>query len=126
MLYYYYKSKGELYAAAIEEASKAVVERALAAFDPRCSAGERLLRTALEHFDRVLSKRDFQNLMQQEMVRLRRGESSELPLMVNNVFKPFLTKLEQAVQEGIATGELCEVDWLQVVYSALGPMSFIS
>lgn len=124
LLYYYFKSKGELYAAAIEEGSAAVVERALAAFDPKCSAGERLLRTALEHFDRVLTQRDFQNLMQQEMVRLRRGESNEVPLMVNNVFKPVMTKLEQAVQEGIATGELCEVDWLQVVYSALGANVF--
>jgi TetR/AcrR family transcriptional regulator len=120
LLYYYFKSKKGLYAAAIDEVSSAVAERALAALNPKHSGGERVLRTALSHFDRILTQRDFQSLMQQEMVRMRRGESEALPTMVENVFKPLLGKLEEAVQDGIKTGELCQVDWLQVVYSVLG------
>jgi TetR/AcrR family transcriptional regulator len=120
LLYYYFKSKSGLYAAAIDEVSTAVAERALAALDPKHSAGERVLRTALSHFDRILTQRDFQSLMQQEMVRMRRGEGEALPTMVENVFKPLLGKLEEAVHDGIKTGELCQVDWLQVVYSVLG------
>src|SRR5580698_968130 len=124
LLYYYFKSKSGLYAAAIDEVSTAVAERALAALDPKHSAGERVLRTALSHFDRILTQRDFQSLMQQEMVRMRRGESEALPTMVENVFKPLLGKLEEAVHDGIEAGELCPVDWLQVVYSALGANVF--
>jgi TetR/AcrR family transcriptional regulator len=124
LLYYYFKSKHGLYAAAIEEVSSAVAERALAALDPKHSAGERLLRTALAHFDRILTQRDFQSLMQQEMVRMRRGESEVLPSMVENVFRPVLGKLKEAVHDGIKSGELCPVDWLQVVYSALGANVF--
>src|SRR5580693_5956010 len=120
LLYYYFKSKSGLYAAAIDEVSSAVVERAFAALDPKHSAGERVLRTALSHFDRILTQRDFQSLMQQEMVRMRRGESEALPTMVENVFKPLLGKLEEAVHQGIESGELCQMDWLQVVYSVLG------
>ena len=120
LLYYYFKSKNALYNAAIEEVSTTAAERALAAFDPKHSAGERLLRTAVNHFDRILTQRDFQNLMQQEMVRMRRGESETMPAMVESVFKPLMAKLEQAIHEGINKGELCQVDWLQVVYSALG------
>ena len=120
LLYYYFKSKSGLYAAAIEEVSGAVADRAFAALDPKHSAGERLLRTALSHFDRILTQRDFQSLMQQEMVRMRRGESETMPAMVESVFKPLMAKLEQAIHEGINKGELCQVDWLQVVYSALG------
>ena len=120
LLYYYFKSKTALYTAAIEEVSTGPAERALAALDPKHSAGERLLRTALNHFDRILTERDFQNLMQQEMVRMRRGESETMPAMVESVFKPLMAKLEQAIHEGINKGELCQVDWLQVVYSALG------
>src|SRR5271170_1352761 len=120
LLYYYFKSKHGLYAAAIEEVSGVVAERALAALDPKLGAGERLLRTALSHFDRILTQRDFQSLMQQEMVRMRRGESEALPTMVENVFKPLLGKVEEAVHDGIKAGELCQVDWLQVVYSVLG------
>src|SRR5271156_3465795 len=100
LLYYYFKSKSGLYAAAIEEVSGAVADRAFAALDPKHSAGERLLRTALSHFDRILTQRDFQSLMQQEMVRMRRGESDEMPALVKNVFKPLLGKMEQAVHEG--------------------------
>jgi TetR/AcrR family transcriptional regulator len=120
LLYYYFKSKTALYAAAIEEVSIAVAERAMAALDPKHSAGERLLRTALDHFDRVLTQRDFQSLMQQEMVRMRRGDSAALPAMVEHVFKPLMGKLQEAIHEGIEKGELCRIDWLQVVYSALG------
>ena len=120
LLYYYFKSKSDLYAAAIEEVSGTVVERALAALDPGRSAGDRVLRTALNHFDRILTQRDFQSLMQQEMVRMRRGESKAMPVLVKNVFKPLLEKLQEAVHEGIQTGELCRMDWLQVVYSVLG------
>jgi TetR/AcrR family transcriptional regulator len=120
LLYYYFKSKRGLYAAAIDEVSGTAVERALAALDPSRSAGDRLLRTALTHFDRILTQRDFQSLMQQEMVRMRRGESESMPALVKNVFKPLLGKLEEAVHEGVKSGELCRMDWLQVVYSVLG------
>ena len=120
LLYYYFKSKQGLYAAAIEEVSGVVVGSALAALDPGNSAGERLLRAALNHFDRILTQHEFQSLMQQEMVRFRLGESESVPLLVKNFFKPLLAKLKQAVEEGIQTGELCEMDWLQVVYSMLG------
>jgi TetR/AcrR family transcriptional regulator len=124
LLYYYFKSKHGLYAAAIEEVSSVVAERAFAALDPKLSGGERLLRTALSHFDRILTQRDFQSLMQQEMVRMRRGEGKVWPSMVENIFKPLLGKLKQAVDDGIQSGELCPVDWLQVVYSALGANVF--
>jgi TetR/AcrR family transcriptional regulator len=120
LLYYYFKSKTGLYSAAVEEVSSAVAERAFAALDPKHSAGERLLRTALSHFDRILIQRDFQSLMQQEMVRMRRGESDSMPILVKNVFKPLMAKLEETIHEGIETGELCQVDWLQMVYSVLG------
>jgi TetR/AcrR family transcriptional regulator len=120
LLYYYFKSKNGLYAAALDKVSGTVVDNALAALDPRHSAGERLLRAALDHFDRILTQREFQSLMQQEMVRFRLGETGSVPLLMKNFFKPLLGKLQEAVDEGIKTGELCEMDWLQVVYSMLG------
>jgi TetR/AcrR family transcriptional regulator len=124
LLYYYFKSKGGLYDAAFEEIANVVVGRTLAALDPAHSAGERLLRAALNHFDRILTQHEFQSLLQQEMVRLRRGESGAVPLLVKKVFKPLLAKLQETVEEGIRTGELCDLDWLQVVYSMLGANVF--
>jgi TetR/AcrR family transcriptional regulator len=124
LLYYYFKDKQGLYAAAVEEVSAEVVQNALAALDPSFSAGERLLRSALNHFDRILTQREFQSLMQQEMVRLRHGSGGALTVFFRTVFRPLLEKLQQAVTEGIRSGELCEVDPLQVMYSIFGANVF--
>lgn len=124
LLYYYFKSKQLLYAAALEEVSGKVIASALDALDPRHSAGERLLRMALNHFDRVLTQREFQSLMQQEMVRFQRGEGGSIPILIRKAFKPLLEKLQEAVSEGVRTGELCKADWLQVMYSMFGPNVF--
>jgi TetR/AcrR family transcriptional regulator len=120
LLYYYFESKTELYAAAMEEVSIGVAERALAALDPKHSPGERLLRTALNQFDRILTQQDFQSLMQHEMVRARPGEGKSTPILIKILFRPMLERMEQAVHEGVQSGELCPADWLQVVYSSIG------
>ncbi len=120
LLYYYFKSKQGLYEAALKEVSGRVVEDALAALDPKYSAGERLLRTALNHFDRILTQHEFQSLMQQEMVRFRRGEGGSMPVMYQTAFEPLMEKLRTAVEEGVRSGELCKIDWRQVMYSVFG------
>jgi len=75
------------------------VKNALAALNPAYSAGERLLRSAVNHFDRILTQREFQSLMQQEMVRFRHGNAGSLPLFFRTAFKPLIEKLQQAVTE---------------------------
>jgi AcrR family transcriptional regulator len=120
LLYYYFKSKKGLYEAALEEVSGTVVENALAALDQKYSPGERLLRTALNHFDRILTQHEFQSLMQQEMVRFRRSEGGSMPVMYRTAFEPLMEKLRAAVEEGVRSGELCKVDWQQVMYSIFG------
>ena len=124
LLYYYFKSKKGLYAEAVKEVSGKVVENALAALDPKYSAGERLLRTALNHFDRILTQRDFQSLLHQEMVRFEREEHPSAPIVYQAAFKPLLEKLTGTVDEGMSSGELCKMDRLQVMYSIFGPNVF--
>ena len=124
LLYYYFKSKSALYDAALVDVAETVAERTMAVFDPKYSAGERLLRAALNHFDRITAQGELQSLMQQEMVRVRLGERGAMPLLVKKFFKPVLQKFEQTVLEGIHTGELCPSDGLQVVYSMLGANVF--
>ncbi len=124
LLYYYFKNKKSLYEAAVEKVSGRVVENALAALDSKFSPGERLLRSALVHFDRIFTQHEFQSLLQQEMVRFRSGQSKSMPLFAQKAFKPLLEKLRQAVNEGTRTGELCEMDWLQVTYSMFGANVF--
>jgi len=54
------------------------------------------------------------------MMRLHKGESGELLVLVKRVFAPLHAMFQSMVREGIALGELIEADWLQMVLTALG------
>jgi TetR/AcrR family transcriptional regulator len=124
LLYYYFRSKSGLYAAALEDAASKIAESSISALEAGLSAGESLLRVALNHFDRISSQHEFQSLMQQEMVRFHRGESEIIPMLARSLYRPLLKRMQATIQEGIRTGELCEFDWLQVIYSAFGANIF--
>ncbi len=124
LLYYYFDSKENLYRAALEMIAAKVRDRTLAIFLRECSPGERVMRSALEHFDRILTQHEFQGLMQQEMIRLHKGESSAMEVLVKRVFAPVMTMYESMVREGIKTGELIDVDWMQIHFASLGANVF--
>jgi TetR/AcrR family transcriptional regulator len=124
LLYYYFESKEKLYAAALEMVSARVRDRSMQVFLREASPGERLMRAALEHFDRILTQREFQSLMQQEMIRLHKGEATELTILVKRIFAPLHAMFQSMVREGIASGELIEAEWLQIVLAALGANVF--
>jgi TetR/AcrR family transcriptional regulator len=120
LLYYYFESKEKLYSAALEMVSARVRDRSMAVFLRDASSGERMLRAALDHFDRILTQREFQTLMQHEMMRLHKGEEGELMILVKRIFAPLHAMFQSMVREGIASGELVEADWFQMVLTALG------
>jgi TetR/AcrR family transcriptional regulator len=124
LLYYYFRDKESLYTAALKEVAGRVAGDALAVLELDCSPGERMLRFALQHFDRVISQRGFQALMQQEMIRFREGQSSAIGVIAKTAMEPMLVRAQATAAEGIAAGELVEVDCLQMMYSALGANVF--
>jgi TetR/AcrR family transcriptional regulator len=126
LLYYYFESKEKLYLAAVEMAAGRVRDQSMAVLLREASPGERVVRTALAHFDRILTQSDFQKLMQQEMMRVHQGEEGALTLLVlvKSVFGPLHSMLQKLVSEGIASGELIDVDWLQVPLVAMGANVF--
>lgn len=124
LLYYYFRDKEALYGAALEEVAGKVAESALAVLDMQCSPGERMLRFALHHFDRIVSHQAFQTLMQQEMIRFHQGRGGALRIIAEKAFEPMFRRAMTIVQEGIRSGELCDVDWMQMMYAALGANVF--
>jgi TetR/AcrR family transcriptional regulator len=92
--------------------------------DAGLTAGERLLQFVLNHFDRIHSQQAFQSLMHQEMIRLHRGEDNALAPLVNKVFRPMMVRVRSAIAEGRNSGELIQVDELQIMYAALGANAF--
>jgi TetR/AcrR family transcriptional regulator len=124
LLYYYFRSKDDLYAAALESVAARVAESSMAVLTMECSAGERLLRFALNHFDRIYSQPVFQTLMQQEMIRLRKGELNAMSPLVDKLFKPMGDRVFALAKEGIGSGELIPVESSQLMYAVLGPNVF--
>jgi TetR/AcrR family transcriptional regulator len=124
LLYYYFRDKEALYAAALEEVAGKVAGDAIAVLDLDCSPGERVLRFALQHFDRIFSHHGFQSLMQQEMVRFRTGQSNAMRILAKKAFEPMWGRALQLVADGIHSGELCNVDPMQMLYTALGANAF--
>jgi TetR/AcrR family transcriptional regulator len=124
LLYYYYRSKDALYAAALETVVEEVRANSFAVLEADASAGERFLRMVLSHFDRIHSNRAFQSLMQQEMIRLHRGEANALGPIAEKLMRPLWSRVQALVEEGIAAGELIAADWTQMIYAGLGANVF--
>jgi TetR/AcrR family transcriptional regulator len=124
LLYYYFESKEKLYLAALEMIAGRIRDSTMAVFLRESSPGERVLRSALNHFDRIVGQQEFQSLMQQEMIRLHKGESGVLPVLVKKVFEPTLIMYRSMVREGIESGELIDADWMQIQLATLGANVF--
>ena len=124
LLYYYFESKEKLYVATLEAAALRVRESAMAVFALQATPGERVLRAALNHFDRILTQREFQSLMQQEMIRLHKGERGALAILAERIFAPLQHAFQAMVREGMDSGELIEGDWLQMMLIGLGANVF--
>jgi TetR/AcrR family transcriptional regulator len=124
LIYYYFQGKDDLYAAALESVAARISAASMQVLALECSAGERLLRFTLNHFDRIYSQTVFQNLMQQEMIRFRKGESNVISPLVEKLFRPLGEKMFGVAVEGIRSGELIPVESSQVMYAVLGPNVF--
>jgi TetR/AcrR family transcriptional regulator len=124
LIYYYFQGKEALYAAALESVAERMATTSMRVLALQCSAGERLLCFALNHFDRIYSQPVFQNLMQQEMIRFRKGESNAMSPLVEKLFRPLGDKILAVAVEGIRLRELIPVESSQVIYAALGPNVF--
>jgi TetR/AcrR family transcriptional regulator len=124
LLYYYFRSKDELYQAALETVVEGVRASSFAVLETDAPAGERFLRIALNHFDRMHSNREFQSLMQQEMIRLHRGEANALGPIAEKLMRPLWSRVDTLVKEGIAAGEIIPVEWTQLIYAGLGANVF--
>ena len=124
LLYYYFRSKDALYQETLGTVAEQMAVSSLSVLNRDCSAGERLLRSALNHFDRIYSQRVFQNLMQQEMMRYRKGEACDSNPLAEKLFRPMGERMIAVVEEGIRSGELIDVENSSMTYAALGANVF--
>jgi TetR/AcrR family transcriptional regulator len=119
LLYYYFKDKAGLYVAALEEATGRRMDFMMTALHAKCSAGERLLRTALLHFDRFLAEPESQRLVIFEAIRSR-SRKDKATVAVSKEYSEWLDRTQATIREGIRSGELRQVNPFQVMIALVG------
>jgi AcrR family transcriptional regulator len=120
LLYYYFKNKLGLYKAVVQSAIEEIAVRTSEGLSASGTAGERLLRAVVLHFDRFITHGEATSLMQQEL--LRRSEQTEeiMAALDEGVLRPTIAKFGETFKEGIETGELKNVDWQRALGAILG------
>lgn len=109
LLYYYFRSKDELYAAVLNEFFQRLQARIGRALDTRASAGERVLLYGRAHFDSVSESRHYARLFQGEM-SAGREDSAHLAHIVEHYIRPISVRVLAVLRDGIATGEFRGID----------------
>jgi TetR/AcrR family transcriptional regulator len=126
LIYYYFKDKEGLYAAALEQVFSGLHERVAtvlqrADLPPR----ERLLLYARTHFDYIASAPVYPRLVQREFMRsVGRTLSPAANRIMERHVKPLYSRLEKLIDDGIAAGDFRKVDPIQTVTSIIGTIVF--
>jgi len=120
LLYYHFKNKLGLYKAVVLSAIEQVAERANEGLSSSGSAGERLLRAVLLHFDRFVTHPEAMSLMQQEVLSSSGRTAEILAAMEAGILRPTIAKFGKTIVEGIESGELRKVDWIRALGAILG------
>ncbi|MBZ5507566.1 MAG: TetR/AcrR family transcriptional regulator [Acidobacteriia bacterium] len=126
LLYYYFKDKEGLYAAALEQVFSGLRERVMAVLErtdlpPR----EKLLLYVRTHFDYIASAPVYPRLVQREFMRSAgRALSPAASKVMERHGKPLYNRLEKLMNEGIASGDFRRVDPIHTVTSIIGTIVF--
>ena len=126
LLYYYFKDKEGLYAAALEQVFSGLHERVSAVLEradlpPR----ERLVLYARTHFDYIASAPVYPRLVQREFMRSAgRALTPAASKIIEQHGKPLYSRLEKLIDEGISSGDFRRVDPIQTVTSIIGTIVF--
>lgn len=126
LLYYYFKDKEGLYAAALEQVFSGLHQKVGAVLErtdllPR----ERLMLYAQTHFDYIASAPVYPRLVQREFMRSTgRTLSPTAGRIMERHVRPFYDRLEKLILEGAKSGDFRHVDPVHTVTSIIGIIVF--
>jgi len=126
LLYYYFKDKEGLYAAALEQVFSGLHQKVGAVLErtdlpPR----ERLVLYAQTHFDYIASAPVYPRLVQREFMRSTgRTLSPAASQIMERHVRPFYERLEKLILEGARTGDFRRLDPVHTVTSIIGVIVF--
>ena len=106
MLFYYFKSKDQLYGAVIESYMQDFQKRAEEVLSAKVPATAALLGFLELHFDFISSHRDYPRLFQRMMLEdIKHGER-----LIRQCMAPTFAKLTELIHRGQRTGEFRKLD----------------
>ena len=120
LLYYYFKSKDDLYEAVVEEHFRQFNEQTLALLNSGGPAGDVLLRYVSLHFDFISRRRQAAPLFQQCM--MVGGKRTER--LVRKYFKPRNVAVAKLLERGMRSGEFRRTDLFHTVLSIISLIVF--
>ena len=124
LLYYYFKDKGTLYSAVLDEAFSGLKETVFRVLDSDLSPREKMLAYVGAYFDFVSSNQMYPRLMQREMMRAREGSSPHLDRLVKNYIQPIFLRVGELLRKGISDGEFRPVNPAHFVPSVVAMIVF--
>jgi TetR/AcrR family transcriptional regulator len=126
LLYYYFKDKEGLYAAALEQVFSGLHERVGVVLERAdLPPPERLLLYVRTHFDYIASAPVYPRLVQREFMRTTgRTLSPAASRIMERHVGPIYGRLEKLIAEGIASGDFRRVDPVHTVTSIIGIIVF--
>lgn len=123
MINYYFGSKEKLFEAIVEGRSeKARKELEELAQDPKLSAMQKMDRIIEMQVAKVLEKRHFHKVLQNEVMLNKRPE---LNLAIGNIFKKNSIILRSILEEGVQKGEFNKVDHGLIVSTIIGTINHV-
>jgi TetR/AcrR family transcriptional regulator len=125
LLYYYFKDKEGLYAAALEQVFSGLHDRVMVVLnDSSLPPREKLLSYVEAHFDYIAGAPFYPRLAQREFMRSGKSLSPAASRILDRHIKPIYTRIRTMLQEGINRGDFRRSDATQTMTSILGTIAF--
>ncbi|MGH9430893.1 MAG: TetR/AcrR family transcriptional regulator [Terriglobia bacterium] len=120
LLYYYFKSKDDLYLAVLEMYMEEFRSQAFAIFSSKAPARTQLLRYINLQFDFISSRPHYPSIVQ----RLMTADPKSVEQILSKYQGPLYLNLGGLIQRGVENGELRRVDPHHTVFSLVALVNF--
>lgn len=126
LLYYYFKDKEGLYAAALEQVFAGLHDHVVPVLDDASLPPKhKLLGYVAAHFDYIAGSPVYPRLVQREFMRSAgKALSPVASRILERYGKPIYMKLAALIRQGVEQGDFRDVDPLQTLTSILGTIVF--
>ncbi len=124
LLYYYFEDKEALYEAVIDQVFGGLTANVREVLARELPPKEKILAYVGAHFDYIAGNPLYPPIVQDEMMRARRGNTTQFERMVKQYFHPLFSKIAEVLRDGQTTGEFRQVDAMHFIPSMIAVIVF--